>query len=141
MQWRLMCAKMRRMQLWIHGDQTEATLEFDGNGNYSVDYTDAEGKVHHRGGGGVAYEPDGTERPLTEEELMEDLTAPEITYGEDGSVTVYWFDQKVDITDKFKNGVCYVKLVSGENTAYMTIKYENGYAMSPHRYPSPWSFN
>ncbi|WRS28483.1 hypothetical protein U6B65_04945 [Oscillospiraceae bacterium MB08-C2-2] len=130
----------RTIQLWIHGDQTEATIQFDGNGNYSMDYTDGNGNVGHQGGGGVSFAPDGTEIPASEEELMELLRAPDVEYEEDGSVWVYWFNQKVDITDKFENGVCYVKLESDKETLYMTVKYQNGYSTSPYRYLSPSEF-
>ena len=53
-------------------------------GHYTLEYTDENGETQQRGGGGVAFEPDGTERPLTPEELMEHLNAPEVSY-EDGS--------------------------------------------------------
>lgn len=131
----------RTIQLWIQGDQTEATIQFDGNGSYSMDYTEGEGNVKHQGGGGVAINSDGSERDLSEEELMEQINAPDVRYEDDDSVWVYWFDQKIDITDKFKNEVCYVKLVNREKILYMTIKYQNGYATSPNKYVSPWQFN
>ena len=131
----------RTLQLWIHGDQTEATIQFDGSGNYSMEYTDGEGNTRQQGGGGVAIADDGTETPLSEEELMEELTVPDVRYAEDGSVWVYWFDQKIDISDKFENDVCYVKLVNGEETLYMTVKYQNGYATSPKKYLDPDTFN
>ncbi|MCI2058677.1 MAG: hypothetical protein LKJ80_05670 [Oscillibacter sp.] len=131
----------RTIQLWIHGEQTEATIEFDGKGNYSMDYTDDEGNVKHQSGGGVAFAPDGTEIPVSKEDLMEELTAPDVRYEDDGSVWVYWFDQKIEITDKFDNDVCYVKLVNGEKTLYMTVKYQHGYATSPHKYISAEAFN
>lgn len=131
----------RTIQLWIHGDQTEATIQFDGNGNYSMDYTDKQGNVKHQGGGGVSFAPDGTEIPASEEDLMEQLTAPDVRYEDDGTVCVYWFGQNIDITDKFENDVCYVKLVNGDDVLYMTVKYQNGYATSPNKYLSPFEFN
>ena len=131
----------RTIQLWIHGDQTEATIQFDGNGSYSMDYTDSEENVKHQGGGGVSFAADGTEIPASEEELMEQLTAPDVQYEDDGTVCVYWFGQKIDITDKFENDVCYVKLVNGDDILYMTVKYQNGYATSPNKYLSPSTFN
>ena len=131
----------RTVQLWIHGDQTEVAIQFDGKGNYGMDYTDSEGNVKHQGGGGVSVAPDGTETPASEEELMEELTAPDVRYEEDGSVWIYWFDQKIDITDKFENDVCYVLLKNGNKTLYVTVKYGNGYASSPHKYLSPAKFN
>ena len=36
---------------------------------------------------------------------------PTVEYEEDGSVWVYYYNQKIDVTDSFVNGVCYVKLV------------------------------
>lgn len=60
------------------------------------------------GGGGVAINPDGTERPLTEEELWDEINAPEVEYEEDGRVVVYYLNQQLDVTDKFVDGVCYV---------------------------------
>ncbi len=68
----------RILQLWIHGDQTQVTMEFDGSGNYDMEYTDADGNVHQQGGGGVAFDSDGTERPLTEEELLEVPALPKV---------------------------------------------------------------
>ena len=131
----------RTLQLWMHGDQTEVTIQFDGNGSYNMDYMDSEGNAAHQGGGEVSIADDGTEIPLSEEELMEELMAPNVGYEEDGSVFVYWFDQKVDITDKFENGVCYVKLENDGETLYMTVKYQDGYATSFNKYPNPSTFN
>lgn len=131
----------RAIQLWIQGDKTQATIEFDGNGHYSMQYADSDGNIKQQAGGGVAIEDDGTERPLSEEELLEKLATPEVEYADDGTVTVYWLDQAIDITDKFEDDVCYVKLVNGDKTVYMTVKYQNGYACDPHKYESPASFN
>lgn len=131
----------RTLQLWMYGDQTEVTIRFDGSGSYAMDYIDSEGNAAHQGGGGVSIEDDGTEIPLSEAELMELLMDPNVRYEEDGSVFVYWFDQKIDITDKFENGICYVKLENGAKTLYMTVKYQDGLATSPSKYPAPSTFN
>lgn len=130
----------RIVQVWVHGDQTEATFVVD-NGTYTLDYVDANGNAVHRGGGGVVVNPDGTERPATEEELLEEVNAPDVAYEEDGRVIVYCNDQALDITDKFEDGVCYVQLQIGEKAEYMTIKYQNGYALSPNGYVQPDMFN
>ena len=67
---------------------------------------------------------------------------PEVTYRDDGTVTVYYLDQKLDVTDKFdEDGVCYVQLEGGEKTIYMTIKRGNGYATSTTKYILPNEFN
>ena len=117
----------RTIQIWIHGDQTDAQFVVE--------------EAVHRGGGGVAIEDDGTERSLTEEELMEEINSPEVEYEEDGSVWIYYKNQKMDITDKFEDGVCYVELKDGDTIQYMTVKYQNGYALSPERYLTPAEFN
>ena len=131
----------RTVQLWFKGDQTDAVITVD-LGHYTLHYTDKDGVEHEMGGGGVAFDPDGTERPLTEEELFEQLNEPEVEEREDGTVTVYYLDQKLDVTDKFdEDGVCYVQLEGGEKTIYMTIKRGNGYATSTTKYILPNEFN
>ncbi len=134
----------RNVQVWVHGDQTNAVLEIENKESYSeytLRYEDEEGKTHEQSGGGLAYGPFGKERPLTEEEILEELNAPELDYREDGSVWVYYREQKLEITDLFdENGVCYVQLKDGEDTLYMTVK-GTGYSTSPHRFPNPRLFN
>ena len=130
----------RTIQIWIHGDQTDAQFVVE-DGSYTLDYEDENGEIVHRGGGGIAIEDDGTERPATEEELMEEINMPEVEYEEDGSVWVYYKNQKMDITDKFEDGVCYVELKDGDKIQYMTVKYQNGYALSQERYLTPAEFN
>ena len=131
----------RTVQLWLNGEMTDATLTVK-NGHYTVNYTDSEGNERERSGGGVAFEPDGTERALTEEELLADINCPEVTYRDDGTVTVYYLDQSLDITDRFdEDGVCYVQLEGGKKTIYMTIKRGNGYATSTTKYILPSEFN
>lgn len=56
---------------------------------------------------------------------------------EDGTVWVYYYDQKLDITEKFEDEFCYVKLHHGEKTLYVTVKYQDGYGVSEDKYPSP----
>ena len=131
----------RREQRGRHGDQTDAVMTVE-PGHYTLEYTDENGETQQRGGGGVAFEPDGTERPLTPEELMEHLNAPEVSYEDDGSVWIYYYGEKLDITHQFDDdGVCYVPLTNGEETVYLTVKYQNGYAMSSQKYLSPHEFN
>ncbi|MEZ3485615.1 MAG: hypothetical protein K1W22_03200 [Lachnospiraceae bacterium] len=124
----------RTIQLWIEGDQTTANFEMDADGNYTISIPNEDGSVKEMGGGGVAYEADGTERPLTESEILESLDAPDVVYEDDGTVWVYNRDQKIDITDRFEDGICYVKLSDGDETLYLTVKYQDGWAMSPHKY-------
>lgn len=130
----------RTIQIWLHGEQTDAILEIQ-NGEYSLGYEDSEGNTHEIHGGGVAFDDNGQERPLTDEEIMEHLNGPEVDYKEDGSVWVYYMDQALEVTDLFEDGVCYVQLKDSDGSLYMTIKYNRGHATSPHKYLSPDSFN
>lgn len=129
----------RIVQVWIHGDQTDAIFNVE-NGNYTLDYKDADGNDVSQGGGGVAYE-NGTERPLTADELLDEINMPEVEYEEDGTVWVYYLNQKMEITDKFEDGVCFVQLKADGQTQYITVKYQNGYATSPDGYIQPDKFN
>lgn len=131
----------RTIQLWIHGDQTSAVLDIQ-DGQYTVSYEDAEGNAHQFGGGGVAFNPDGSERSLTEEEIMEHLNQPEVEYRDDGTVWLYYMKQAMEITDQFdEDNVCFIQLKNGAERLYVTVKYDNGYAMSPNAFVQPWEFN
>lgn len=135
----------RTIQLWIHADQTTAVLDIQ-NGEYTIHYEDADGTPHEQSGGGVAFNPDGSERPLTDEEIMEhvmeEARMPEIDYRKDGSVWVYYMDQEVEITDNFNSdGVCFIQLKNGSDVLYLTVKYQNGHATSPLGFVQPEEFN
>ena len=131
----------RTVQLWIHGDQTSAIMDIQ-DGQYTLTYEDAQGNSHQQGGGGVAIEADGSERPLTEEELMEHLNSPEVDYREDGTVWIYYMNQAMEISDRFNDdNICFVQLKNGKDTLFVTIKYDDGYAWSPSAFVQPDSFN
>ena len=132
----------RTVQTWIHGDQTSATLEISGDGSYQMNYTDENGEEKTIGGGGVSFGADGSEHPVSEQEILEQLNAPDVEYEADGSIWVYYQNQKIEITDKFdKDGICYVKIKNGGELLYLTVKYQNGFAYSTKCYIEPWAFN
>lgn len=139
----------RIVQIWIHGDQTNATLTIE-NGEYSqysVEYNDSEGNEAIKGGGGVAINEDGSSRPLTEEEVIDHLNAPEVKCEENGRIIVYYLNQTLDITDKFEGDYCFVQLKSEDKVLYMTVQKSEselgslGYAISPKGYVQPGEFN
>lgn len=131
----------RSIQIWLHGDQTDAVLEIE-DGNYTLTYEDVQGQTHQQQGGGIVFEGMEEGRPLTEEDILEQLDAPKVEYQEDGSVWVYYRSQKLEITDCFdEDGVCFVQLKDGNETLYMTVKYQDGYACSSDNYPDSDSFN
>ena len=131
----------RTVQLWIKGDQTDAVMTID-QGRYTIDYTDKDGTEREMGGGGIAIEDDGTERPLTEEEMLEHLDAPEVVYEDDGTVMIYYRGQSLDITDRFdENGLCHVLLrdeQDGEKTLFVTIRYNDCYSYNATKYEDPY---
>ena len=124
------------IQVWIHGDPTDAVIEFDGQGNYNLEYKDKDGNIHTEGGGGVAYEgPFGKERPLTEEELLEELNSPQVRMDENGRWNLSYYGQYEDITDKFnEDGICYLKVIHEGKALYLTISKEHGMFSSPKYY-------
>lgn len=131
----------RSIQIWINGDQTDAILDIQGT-SYTVTYQGDDDTAHEFGGGGVAIEEDGSERALTEDEILEQLDSPDVQYREDGSVWVCYHSDEIEITDRFdKDGVCYVQLNTDSGTLYLTVKYDGGFASSPHSYLPPDSFN
>lgn len=129
------------IKLWINGDQTDAVLDIQGS-TYSIIYQGEDGASQQLHGGGVAIDGDGSERPLTEAEILEHLDSPNVEYREDGSVWVCYHDQKMEITDRFdEDGICYVQLKTDSGTLYLTVKYNDGYSASPNGYLSPEEFN
>ncbi|MCI7638921.1 MAG: hypothetical protein MSS60_03745 [Clostridiales bacterium] len=135
----------RTIQLWIHGDQTTAVMDIQ-NGEYTLTYHDADGTPREQVGGGVVVNPDGSERPMTDEEIMErvmkESRMPEVDFRKDGSTWVYYMDQAMDITDKFDDdSICFVQLKNGSDILYLTVKYQDGFATSPDGFVQPEEFN
>ena len=121
----------RIIQIWLHGELTTAVLEIQ-DGHYIA--LDEEGSVI-MAGGGVVIESDGSQRPLTEEEILNHLDQPDLEYKEDGAVWVSYHGQKIDITNCFdSDGFCYLELRDEDGVLYATIHKENGMSTSPHAY-------
>lgn len=124
----------RTVQIWFHGDQTDAVLVLE-EGEYTLTYADENGEEHVQQGGGKAFDIFGKERPLTEEELMMNINTPEVVYNDDGTVFVYYKNQKLDITDAFdEDGICYVELKDGGTSIYMTVDLDGGYSMNTNKF-------
>lgn len=131
----------RTVQLWLNGEMTDATLTVN-EGSYTLRYPEKDGTEREMGGGGIAIEDDGTERPLTEEEMLEHLDAPEVVYEDDGTVMIYYRGQSLDITDRFdENGLCHVLLrdeQDGGKTLFVTIRYNDSYSYNATKYEDPY---
>ena len=128
----------RIIQVWLRGDQSTAVLDIQ-DGQYTL--TDEDGTLIMRGGG-MAVEPDGSERPVTEEEIIDYLDNPELLYEEDGTIWVFYRNQKIEITDQFDaDDVCYLELRDEEEVLYLTIKKGGGMFVSANGYVQPWQFS
>ena len=113
----------RAIQIWLHGDQTEAVLTVDETaGTYTI--TDKNGTMIE-GGGGV-------------EEIAEHLANEVATDTIDGRMYLLYHSQKFDITDKFADSDYYfVTLKDNDTTLYVTVSKDGAVASSPDRYPQP----
>ena len=128
----------RTIQIWRYGEQTDAVLTIDPDSktsHYVIETQDENGDPHTIEGGGIEVDMFGNEHPVSEEDIMEQLDSPDMIVGDDGTATVYWRDQKIDITDKFdENGVCYVTVTDGKKTFYITAHNDGSYSMSNEKY-------
>lgn len=118
------------IRIWFNGEQMEAdVVDITGTGDGGYQFTlrpeTDEGITDVTiVSGGVAIEDDGTERPLTAQEVAEQFDGV-VDTGEDGRVYIYDRDKAVDITDHLTEGKCKVALeVDGKNV-YYTIE-DNG---------------
>lgn len=125
----------RTVQVWLNGDQTDAVItvdEKDGIAQYNV--KDKNGK-DIQNGGGVAIEDDGSERPLTADEIENHLNNSPTTETINGHKYLFYKDQKVDLTGKFnKDGLCFVTFKDGDKNLYVTVSKNGGLSSSDKRY-------
>ena len=95
----------QKISIWIRGEQTEVHVTENGengSGGYTFTYSQ-EGGTKDISGGGVSLD-------------------------DSGRVWVYYYDQKVEITDAFdESGACSLTLTHDDETVYLEItKHEDG---------------
>ena len=135
----------RTVQVWLHGDLTEATFTYDTEndagqsiGTYTL--TDEDGNVM-QSGGGIVYNRDGSTRPATEEELEAQLDDSPDTDFTGEKKLLYYKDQVIDLTDKFSDSdYYYMTIRDGDKTGYLTIRKDGNTAYSEVRYILPDEF-
>ena len=124
----------RAVTLWIGGASREAVVEAvrDGDvdmgveaddvetGQYRVSWEDDDGQVHEMMGGGVALEADGSERPITMDEFLEEIDSPALE-ARDGRDVLTWRDQALDITDELAQGEYRAVLTHGEESVEVVV--------------------
>ena len=125
------------VNIWLHGDMTEVSIEEVGEGQFEITYPD--GSV--RGTGGVSIGADGKEKWETLEEVEERLlNDPEVEKDEDGRIWLYLRDHKIDITEQIeKQGYAQEKIKDGLLADYITILWDEdgGYSLETdhHQFP------
>ena len=128
----------RIIKLWIQGEQTTVTLDVQ-EGNYTVTAEDGSPIIS---GGGVVMEADGSTRPVTEKEIHTHLDQPDLHHKEDGTIWVYYREQKIEITDMFDDsGFCYLELQDDNGILYVLVDKQGGLSTSSTGYPTPWPDN
>lgn len=132
------------IQIWINGRQVNANVDAiqdsdTGVGSYrfTIPEEGADTDAATVGGGGVEIDDDGSERPLTPEEVANEF-ANDVDVDKDGRVWLYYYEQSYDITDLFVNGACKVSLEGKDNTLYFDIEDNGGggYAWSRRTEPT-----
>ena len=116
----------RIVQVWFNGEMTSATLNVDeSEGSYKLQ--DSSGSVIQEGGG-VAYDENGNERPLTAEEIqesIEDTASAEIIDGRmskfSGEVSLYG---QVFVKDSKQKVSAFLQANKAEVTSF--IRFEVG---------------
>lgn len=112
----------QKISSWFHGIQTELNVKDEGNGNYSYTFTDEDGNVHESAAGGIAIDDDGNEIPLSAEEVLDVVNSSDIEEDSAGRVWLYYYDQKIEITDLFdENGLCRVAAEYNGQKEYFDI--------------------
>ena len=125
----------RTVQVWLHGDQTTATITVGDGDDQITHYSIQDSSGNEvQGGGGVAFNEDGSERPLTTAEMQDYLNMPTTdTIGH--HLYLFYKDQKIDLTDRFdKDGLCYITLIDGKKKIYVTVAESGGMVSREDRY-------
>lgn len=121
----------QKISMWLHGEPTQVDVTENtpnGSGGYTFTYT-RDGETNSFGGGGVSIDANGNETWLSADEVAEGMNrSADIGVDEDGKVWIYYYDQKVEITDSFdEKGICSLTLTHGDEAIHLEItKDEDG---------------
>lgn len=131
-----------KISMWLYGTQREVNVTENGEngyGGYTFTYMQ-DGETKSIGGGGVSIDADGNETWLSADEVAAEMSNfADIDVDEDGKVWIYYYDQKVDITDSFdENGICNLTLTHEDKTVYLEITKDEdgGYSLTQTENPT-----
>ena len=117
-----------KISMWLYGTKTEVVVTENGDGGYIFSY-EQDGEMKLIGGGGVSFDANGNETWLSADEVAAWMSkSANIDVDEDGKVWIYFYDQKIEITDSFdENGVYNLTLSHEDRSVYLEItKNEDG---------------
>lgn len=126
-----------KVNAWIHGSQVPVEVTERKDGGYSFSYKNGDHEEEF-GGGGVSIDDEGNERPLSAEEILNENVSDVVTE-KDGTVWLYHYDHKVNITEFVKdNKTCKVVIMEEEKPVYFDIKSNGsiGYEMKKSDEPT-----
>lgn len=114
-----------KISIWLYGTEKEADVTGSGNGGYTFTY-EHEGQTEEMGAGGISIDDDGNETWLSADELAGDISAhADVQAEDDGTVWVYYYDQQIDITDRFdESGTCRIVLSHDGVCSYLKVTRE-----------------
>lgn len=117
-----------KISMWLYGTKTEVDVTENGAGGYIFSY-EQDGETKSIGGGGVSFDANGNETWLSADEVAAGMSkSANIDVDEDGKVWIYFYDQKIEITDSFdENGIYNLTLAHEDRSVYLEItKNEDG---------------
>ncbi len=116
-----------KVRVWFGGKDVEATVvdtSTDDCGAYEFTMIGPDGEAVTRSAGGTAIADDGTQRPLSAQEVAEEF-AVEVVKKDDGTVWIYDHDQAFDVTDYLADGQTKFTLEAEGKTVYYEILNES----------------
>ena len=128
-----------KISMWLYGTKTDVEVTENGAGGYIFSY-EQDGETKSIGGGGVSFDADGNETWLSADEVAAEMSrSADIDVDEDGKVWIYFYDQKIEITDSFdENGVYNLTLAHEDRSVYLEITKDEdgGYSFTQTEIPA-----
>jgi len=110
------------IQTWVHGKSTPVDVT-EVEGGYKFSYAEG-GETKSVTGGGIAFDDEGNEIPLTPEEVAE-VTFEEVGRQADGRIWLYYKSYAIDITDYMTDAGCKLLLDDEGTNVYYDIDVPN----------------
>ena len=131
----------KMIKVWWHGEKIDAVMEYVDDGIYNITFKDEKGEEKtHQSTMTIKEGYYGEERPVTEEEFIEEMKRPrfDVSFKDDGTVWVYYPGNEIEVTDQFdENGLCYLTISFGGETHYIIIRDDGFFASDSEDYPTP----